>query len=1107
MEAGCRTFLGNRLEDLLDYLARDIARPLDDPFEAECVIVQSQGMARYLSLECARQWRICANMSFRFPVVFFYDLFRLILPETAREYPFAMETMVWELMDILPAFAKTADGVAVARYLADGEDLKRYQLAEKIAYHFDQYLIFRPDMIHAWEKGGCLIPDNAHEEWQASLWRELTARLGADGHRTALIERFLTALSALDTLPHGFPHRISVFGISSLPPIYLRILEALGRHIPVCIYLLSPCREYWADIVSRKEKARLLAKNDPRADMDALETGNDLLASLGHLGRHFQDLLIDHGLVEQDTQLFTLPQMDSLLHEVQGDILLMQNPSDTDRGDFEIDGSLRIASCHSPMREMEALHDHLLDRLENVPDLRPEDVVVMCPDMGSSAPYIEAVFGARRGEPTFIPFHIADQTREQEHPAVKSFFQILDLTTSRFEASSVLALLDSPFFREKCDLTIEDTDAIRTWVAGAGISWGPDETFKEGLGLPGFRENTWVSGIERMLLGLMMPGGIWRNPGDGSLPAEEEGAGIGSRTAQGAEDGWGEETIVSFDRIEGGQAEVLGRFVNYVHTLFAHLEHLTTPRSAGAWKDDLKTMITDLMQAGDVLAEGLLELTTGVEDVFARAEKSGFTDTMDLATVRYLLRTAFADASPGTRFLSGGVTFCTLQPMRSIPFKVMCLVGLNDGAFPRRDSSPGFDLLKAAPRKGDRSLRMDDRYLFLEALISARDEMYFSYVGQDVRDNSELPPSVLLSEVMDYLDRYYPVEHGTLSDMLTVKHRLQGFHPAYFDPASSLTSYVQENHQGAVKVLQSRISLPFMQNDLPPQEADSRDLRLDALLGFWKNPARFLAQHRLGISLHTHEDALQDVEPLETVDSLSSYLLGQDLIRKENEGWEEAYMRTRGANVLPPGRMGLQQFTSMCGEVEAMRGRIADIIGQSVLVEPLAGTIVCRDHDLQAVLGTVYSCGQVLGRFAKAKGKDFLGAWINHLVLQFLAPSMEMRITWMIAKDGIWRFDPMDDAMDFLEELLQLADEGENRCLSFFPESSHAFAKAYASLKNRYSAPSKARSCWEGSLYSRGEKEDLYFSLAFRDVEPLDKQFEILAVQVFGPILERGRKE
>ncbi|MDD2219052.1 MAG: exodeoxyribonuclease V subunit gamma, partial [Desulfoplanes sp.] len=189
METGCRTFLSNRLEKLVDRLAEVIGHPLDDPFEPECVIVQSQGMARYLALELAARWNICANMSFRFPVVFFYDLFRFLLPDTPKDYPFAKENMVWELMNILPGFAKNPEGGAVAGYLNDGQDLKRYQLAEKIAYHFDQYLIFRPDMIRAWERGETCLPGNEHEFWQSSLWRELAIRIGTDGHRTALTER------------------------------------------------------------------------------------------------------------------------------------------------------------------------------------------------------------------------------------------------------------------------------------------------------------------------------------------------------------------------------------------------------------------------------------------------------------------------------------------------------------------------------------------------------------------------------------------------------------------------------------------------------------------------------------------------------------------------------------------------------------------------------------------------------------------------------------------------------------------------------------------------------------------------------------------------------
>jgi exonuclease V gamma subunit len=1201
MQPGCRTILGNRLEDLVDFLADAVGRPLDDPLEPECVIVQSQGMARYLSLELAKRWNICANMRFRFPVVFFYDLFQLLLKDTPGEYPFAKEAMVWKLMDILPGFAEQFQGGPVAGYLSDGRVLKRYQLAEQIAYHFDQYLIFRPDMITAWERGETMLPGLDHEMWQSLLWRELVGRIGGDNHRASLTQRFLGRLATLDSLPKGFPQRISVFGISSLPPMYMNILSALGQHMPLDLYLLSPCKEYWADIVSLKEKARLAVKQGIDVDAGHVETGNDLLASLGRLGRDFQNLLVAGGLLDKDRQIFVEPGEDTLLHEMQGDILRMENPPEEGRGEFELDDSVRIASCHSPMREMEVLHDHLLERFQKRPELAPEDIVVMCPDIGTYAPYIQAVFGGRRGEATFIPFHIADQTREQEHPAVRGFFQVLDLTTSRFEASAVLSLLDSPFFREKAGLGMDDVDVVRAWVTGAGINWGTNETFKQQLGLPGYRENTWVAGIERMLLGVMMPGKIWETgdgkglesggeglkmegsaqcavrsaqekrweTGDGRPETGERekgrrerrmerrmsvGANLvfaqtgtsrrkrkeagereagereagereagecrgtacrallaesretrdrGRETAEGSGK-WGD-VIVPFDLIEGGQAEVLGRLVEFLRVLFAHVGNLDHPRSAGQWREDLTRLVRDLMQAGEVLAEGLLELVTGIEDVFARADGSGFDGELDFSTVRYLLKGAFKDVSSGGRFLSGGVTFCTLQPMRSIPFRVVCLAGLSDGAFPRQDRSPGFDLIRAASRKGDRSLRMDDRYLFLEALISARDEIYFSYLGQDVRDNTDLPPSVLLSEVMDYLDRYYPVDQGTLSEILTVKHRLQGFHPSYFDPDSCCTSYVRDNLEGAVRLLQPRISSPFIQGELADREESIRDLRLDALLAFWKNPARFLVQRRLGITLHAGQEGLQDVEPLERMDFLTGYLLGEELMHADQGQWEEAFVRARGTNVLPPGNMGRRQFDALLDDVAAMRVRVEDITGGAGRLEALCGTIVCANHDVQAVLGEVFSSGQVLGRFAKAKGKDFLAAWINHLALQLLAPNREMRTTWMIARDGTWRFDPVDDALSILENLLALFDQGQRECLHFFPESSHTFV--VESRKDIVKGRKKAREKWLGSDYSSSEKDDAYFSLCFRDVDALDDRFEDLADRVFGPIVDTVSKQ
>ncbi|HSM73723.1 MAG TPA: exodeoxyribonuclease V subunit gamma, partial [Desulfobacterales bacterium] len=491
MVPGLHIFVSNRLEVLVRQLAREISRPRGSTAAAvlrpETIVIQSRGMERWLALELSRHLGICAHCVFPFPNAFLQELFKRLLPDKPAESLFDREAMAFGIMQRLPEFSSRPGCEHLRRYLAeDPTQIKRYQLAVKIADTFDQYLVFRPDLIFAWEAG-------RDDHWQAALWRDLAA--GREGcHRAGLQRQLLEKIRRAGTLAAGeLPARVSVFGLSHLPPAYLETFAALGALIPVNLFLMNPCREFWAEIRSPREQVRITRRSAAELPPEGLylESGNRLLAAMGSMGRAFFSLIQTFEAHWHED--FQAPRGDSLLARVQDDILSLTEGGQAaeSRPQGAPDGSIEIHVCHSPMREVEVLHDNLLKLLDADHTLGPGDILVMAPDIEAYAPLVQAVFDGQTDPALRIPFSIADRSLRRESRVVDGFLALLDLTGSRFEINRVLGLLACEPIRRRFGLEEADLALIGRWGRETAVRWGRDARDRTRHGLPGIAANSW----------------------------------------------------------------------------------------------------------------------------------------------------------------------------------------------------------------------------------------------------------------------------------------------------------------------------------------------------------------------------------------------------------------------------------------------------------------------------------------------------------------------------------------------------------------------------------------------------------------------------------------
>lgn len=1086
----------NRVERLVDALTRVMSEPLPRPLDGETVVVHGRGLGVWLSMRLAERFGVCAGARFPFPRRFVRELFDAVLGPQPGAGIFERERLVWAVFSALPAHLQGPGFEEVARYVSDDRDgKKRFQLADRIAEVFDQYAVFRPDLVAQWEAGG-------EDHWQARLWRAITEAHGSV-HAATLTRRLIERLRSPTLDTSVLPARVSIFGITTLPPLYVDLFAALAEHIPVHMFVVSPSREYWGELVTRRAALR-------RGELDGPLDGPELqvpplLSSLGAVGRDFQRVLesrVDYD--EPFGDLYEDPGEQTLLRSLQSDVLHLRRRGDPPcaprRPLDENDDSLQIHACHGRLREVEVLHDRIVDILASRPDLEPRDIIVMMSDVEAYAPLVEAVFERDRDDPTFVPYCIADRATRGESPLLEAFHRVLELAGGRLTATEVLDLVALEPIARRFEITSDDVDVLTQWVTDAGIRWGMDAAHRKQKGQPAYEENTWRFGLDRLLVGYALPT-------------------RGRALFQG---------VLPYDEIEGQQGELLGKLAAFCTSLFAIVSRLETRHTPRDWQSLLGRVIDDLLVGPEDDHTDVQPIRAALDALATDAEEAGFDDVVDLTSILTLLDRRLDDDRPMRGFLAGGVTFCAMLPMRSIPFPVVCMLGMSDGDFPRRSSRVGFDLVAAHPRPGDRARRAEDRHLFLEALSSARDRVLIFYVGQSIVDDSDLPPSVVVSDLLDAIvesttSEGDPALHeARVRRALVVRHPMQPFSPRYFgtDPDPRLFSYARDYCEGARALVGERSTEerpPLLTEPLSPlPSTETEVLDLHRVLRFFRLPAAELLRRRLGLRLDERSTDRSDREPME-LDHLEQWNVGSMLLEHRLEDIDEEQSRalSRAAGVLPLGAPGAWRYDQIATGV----GPLAEAIERATAGDRRSNLTVDVRIGSTRLMGTIdrlWPARQVLHQYARLNAKHLLQAWIRHLVLSVATPDEAIPTLVLGRGEGTMircvALRPAPDARDHLAKLLELYVIGQTEPLLLFPRSSLAFAERLAERGDAAAAYKAAREQWAARFY--GERDDPYLRRLFGEEDVLQPgfspfagvplrggDFPTLAVTVFGPLL------
>ena len=917
LDNGMAIIQSNRIETLLAVLQFWLQQFPLTPLENEVLLLNNNGMGQWLKQQLALNsgMGIVAGTDLKLPSAFIWQIYRQILghEQIPKQQLLAKATLIWRLYRLLPQLLSQAGFEVLRLYLEhDQQNRKRYQLAEHLADLFDQYQVYRADWLADWSMGNDVIRDGhgfsqplpSGQSWQALLWRAILADLDQAEAEFASRASVHQAFMARTEIPATkLPRRIIVFGLSSLPQQSLEVLAKLAEYTQIILFVHNPCQHYWADIIPDRELLKAVHKrqsykpnNTTQLDLEQLhQHSNPLLAAWGKQGRDYLRLLDQFDQLshyqswqwpEQKTDLFAdygQAEQRSLLERIQQSILDLEDAQQSPELLEKVDNSLQFHLAHSAQREVEILHDQLLARFNAAANkqqaLHPRDVIVMVPDINRYAPHIRAVFGLfTSDDPRHIPYSLADQQQRGQQPLLIGLETLLQLPDSRFAVSEVLALLEVPAIRSKFGLDAQAVTKLQQWIAESGIRWGLSSQQRQDLtAMPvELAANSWEFGLHRMLLGYAVGDGLSFNG------------------------------IEPYPEIGGLDAQWLGGLASLIESLEYYYDLLKQDYAADSWHLHLLQLLEDFFLATNDSERKLIELVTkSLNNYLQNCQQANLQDEpLSLNVVKEAWLNLIDEPNLQQRFLSGKVNFCTLMPMRAIPFRLVCILGMNDGDYPRSYPAQNFDLMQQRGhyRPGDRSRRQDDQYLFLEALLSAREQLYISWVGNSCRDNSERPPSVLISQLRDFISQCWCLADAepALIKQITFSHPLQAFSKKYLaDQAESgLFTYAREWFADHEKTSFKPV------NAINQHQA--QQLSLEMLANFLKAPVKSYCNQTLKVFFSEDNLASEDDEPF-TLAGLKRWQHSQQLLtellnqpdQNQQRCLSQHFQRLQGQGALP----------------------------------------------------------------------------------------------------------------------------------------------------------------------------------------------------------------
>ncbi|MBN2670000.1 MAG: exodeoxyribonuclease V subunit gamma [Bacteroidales bacterium] len=999
-----RVYLSNRIEQLSKRLAKNIASP-SEWYIPDTFIMQTSGMEQWLSIELSKKNGIHSNYQVFKPNAFINQLYQII--GLKQSNVFKTEHLKWLIYKILETTEFKSKFPYISSYYLN-DDIKKLQLSVQLSDLFDQYLLYRQEYLEAWnnnKKAEITVQEDLpkstikyrqqqldkHQNWQAFLWRAIKASIpSGEMDKAELKNEFLKHIDDSGfqkTVKESFG-RICLFGLSVITDYHIDIFYQLSKWTNVDLYFLNPAPEtYWYDTVNEKFAYYLEKRTGKSAEEHKIYIGNEFLSGYANLAKDTFNILFKHDEfinAIEDVEML-IPEEETLLNSIQKQIFLDKKIASIELNEQLInDESLIIASSYTKTREVEALYHQILNFFEKDELLKPNDIIVQVSDIDAYTPIIKSIFG---NAPYPIPYTIADRSYKGNDTLVGSLQKLLKLQSENLVPEQILELIETEVIANQFKLNSLET--IRKLIKEANIHFDTKGKKDDETHLV-----SWQYGFEKIFLGYAMsaPNGLYIN----------------------------EEYIIPTDSIEGLEYDNVFRFKAFFDLLNQMLNERQHDRTLIEWKAYVEFILDQFFKLDDSLDIELKYIQKQLGDLDEMQQYYPKPVSYEVF-VKSFNDALFSNPRAGN-FINGNLIFCSMIPMRSIPFKIVAMLGLNNGVFPRKNQALAFDLLKIEHKRGDRNTKNNDKYLFLENMLSARQKLYLSYVGQSEKDNSEIPPSIIIDELLDNLQSAEKTGVD-IREKLIKKHPFHNYSRKYNLKGGALVRYdidVKTSEQNIIRETNTSQSNPI-------------SVDINELIRFFKDPIKYYYKTILKVKLDDDDEFLNDTE-LFDLNNLQTYQI-KNLLLNSNENNDSIVLKLKTKGELPLATKGILDFKTISSSIqdliEQKKQLTTDIEAKKTIIN-----LTLRNLRLTGIVSDIYNKNRFEIGLSKNNSKNWISLFINHLALSAsgfnlkslllnIDPSTNLQISENIISN--------EEAFKTLNRLAEFYIEGQKYPLLFSP--------------------------------------------------------------------------
>ena len=1022
------THKSNNLEVLADLISDALNEHTSgDPFKSDKIIVPNLDTSSWLKLKIAEKNGFAGNIKFLLPGEWLYTKIREIYPDLPGLLPSDPEPMTWTIFELLSDKTLRSNLKKIDRYINaqpdENSELALIQISKKIASLYDQYLLYRPELILKWESGDIGKGD---EEWQAKLWVKMNSRWKSEYGTDLSIHKAELYRVVFDQTVEG-GDRLYLFNPGLIAQPIVELMKKVGIQQDVFLYLISPAQEI------DKNSHSLLSAWGKEAEAVEVQYETENL----EVSNHFSDI-----------------NSNNQLHEVQNSISRQQTDLNLACPDNKLNG-IDVRSCHSTLREVEVLYTYLAELFEADEKLSPDEILVVSPDMSQYTSTVKAVFENHDELLPKIPFHIAGNSNKKTALFERSISRLLQIADSRFNSTDILDFLTLQPIREHLQLSESDVSTIRQWIEENHVYWGMDKNHREELNQPAVNLQTWNSAIRRVWLGQTMAskkGELWND-------------------------------TLLYDGLDSTSDQLVwSRFTQFLNKLDKVRSQTKSKRKVDDWCDLIDNWMSTFFSERLLSSETVSGTIKSLQSFKENAQLAKPTTEVSYSVIKQELDKKLNEKRSGSAKLNRGVTFSNMVPVRSLPFKVIALIGLNEGVFPRKLSSPDYDLMVQNPNTTDRNRRNEDRNLFLESIMATKERHYCSYIGQDRVDNEQLPPSPIVSDWIGYLSK----SSGLKEEFIVKKESISSFSP---------NSFLNTGYESLDAICAKKINLSkdessgLILSKLPDDSEDTPTLSPSEFVAFFSNPIRAYLRNNYKVRLRDLDEEKDEFE----LNHLDKYQMFIQTFGWLLEGYSESEIVTlyQNSGKIPIGWKGDSETIKLITNAD----KTIQLIRSHGFTPEFSRETIDLDLNHLSISGEVQSFSKEDSldiSFSSMSGKNLLNSWIKHLMVLSTTGNSTPSYLLCEPKNGdpnLIRFTPVENSDTELNKLADHYLNGHQSPLWFFPKTVYEYVTNLS--KGEDTAVEKARVIFEGndSKFSFPENGDLNVSFLMGENPGFRKEF------------------